>query len=118
MLFSETEYHGSIPIQSYGKNFFRIDKKKISGGVFVFYNILISWQGFKDLSFLKEDVSSMEILFIGTGKYCEPVDSDVETMVKSRGIVTEILPTPVACRAYNISISAYRKAGALLAPIL
>ena len=69
MLFSETEYDGVYPIQAYGKNFFRIRGEKINGGIFLYSEILKPWNGSEDLSSLKEDISSMEILFIGVKEY-------------------------------------------------
>ena len=69
MLFSETKYDGVYPIQAYGKNFFRINGEKINGGIFLYSEVLKPWDGNEDLSFLKEDISLMEILFIGVKEY-------------------------------------------------
>ena len=118
MLFLETRFEGADPIQAYGKNFFRVGEKKIHGGIFVFSSILMPWQGFSDLLFLQEDISTMEILFIGTGKYHESIPQTLRNALKKNAIVPEIFSTSVACRAYNVTISGYRRAGALLFPIL
>ena len=118
MLFSETRFEGADPIQAYGKNFFRVGEKKIHGGIFVFSSILMPWQGFSDLLFLQEDISTMEILFIGTGKYHESIPQTLRNALKKNAIVPEIFSTSVACGAYNVTISGYRRAGALLFPIL
>ena len=118
MLFSETNFEEVTPIQAYGENFFRICHKKVSGGIFVFSHIIRSWHGFKDFSFLEEDLSSMEMLFIGTGKNHNHIDKRFNSVLIDSGVILEVFSTPVACRAYNVTISGHRKVGALLAPIL
>ena len=118
MLFSETNFEEVTPIQAYGENFFRICHKKVRGGIFVFSHIIRSWHGFKDFSFLEEDLSSMEMLFLGTGKNHNHIDKSFNSVLIDNGVVFEVFSTPVACRAYNVTISGHRKVGALLTPIL
>ena len=118
MLFSETKYEHANPIQAYGKNFFRVKDQIIKGGIFIFSDILKTWKGFKDLSFLDEDILSIDILFIGTGKNYLPIDQTLRNSIDKYGIIHEIYSTPVACRAYNVTISGHRKAGALMTPIM
>mgnify|MGYP001184581338 FL=1 len=117
MLFSETEYDGVYPIQAYGKNFFRIRGEKINGGIFLYSEILKSWHGNEDLSFLKENISSMEILFIGVKEYDHQFQKNLSKSLNKFGTFVEVLSIPVACRAYNVSISSHRKAGVLLEAI-
>ena len=118
MLFSETRFEGAHPIEAYGENYFRVGGKKIRGGIFVFSSIVMPWQGFSDLLFLQKDVSTMEILFIGTGKHHQSIPQTLVNTLKKNEIVPEIFLTSVACRAYNVTISESRSAGALLFPIL
>ena len=117
MLFSETEYDGVYPIQAYGKTFFRIKGEKINGGIFLYSEVLKPWNGNEDLSFLKEDISSMEILFVGVKEYDPQFQKILSKSLNTFGIFLEVLSIPVACRAYNVSISGHRKAGVLLEPI-
>lgn len=118
MLFSETQFEGANPIQAYGENYFRVGGKKICGGIFVFSSIVMPWQGFSDLLFLQKDVFTMEILFIGTGKHHQSIPQTLINTLKKHAIVPEIYSTSVACRAYNVTISGSRSAGALLFSIL
>jgi uncharacterized protein len=60
----------------------------------------------------------MDILFIGTGKDYLPIDQTLRNSIEKCGIISEIYATPVACRAYNVTISGHHKAGALLTPIM
>ena len=117
MLFSETKYDGVYPIQAYGKNFFRIRGEKINGGIFLYSEILKSWHGNGDLSFLKENISSMEILFIGVKEYDPQFQENLSKSLNEFGTFVEVFSVPVACRAYNVSISGHRKAGVLLEAI-
>tara|TARA_B100001094_G_C17458734_1_gene451794 strand:+ start:173 stop:526 length:354 start_codon:yes stop_codon:yes gene_type:complete len=117
MLFSETKYDGVYPIQAYGKNFFRIRGEKINGGIFLYSEILMSWHGNEDLSFLKENISSMEILFIGVKEYDPQFQKNLSKSLNKFGTFVEFFSIPVACRAYNVSISGHRKAGVLLEAI-
>ena len=90
----------------------------IKGGIFIFSDVLRTWKGFKDLSFLDEDILSMDILFIGTEKDYLPIEQTLRNSIDKCGIISEIYSTPVACRAYNGTISGYHKVGALLTPIM
>ena len=99
-------------------NEFFIRNHIIKGSIFIFSDVLRTWKGFKDLSFLDEDILSMDILFIGTGKDYLPIDLTMRHSIDKCGIISEIYATPVACRAYNVTISGHRKAGALLSPIM
>ena len=118
MLFSETRFEGAYPIEGYGNNFFRIRGEKITGGIFLYSQILKSWRGSKDLSFLEEDISSMEIMFIGLKEYELPLEKNLSSSLEALGLMIEVLSIPVACRAYNVSISGHRKAGVLLEPLV
>ena len=117
MLFSETKFGDLNSIQAYGANFFRVKDQIIKGGIFIFSDVLKTWEGFEDLSFLDENILSMDILFIGTGKDHLSINQVLKNSIDKCGIIFEIYSTPVACRAYNVTISGHRKAGALLSPM-
>ena len=118
MLFLETKFEDAYPIQAYGSNYFRVNDQILKGGIFVCLNILKLWKGYQDLSFLDKSISSMDILFIGSGKDHKPINENLKNILEKYRIGFEIFSTPVACRAYNITIANDRKAGALLSPII
>ena len=70
-----------------------------------------------DFSFSKFDISDMEIIFIGMGVCNNKLNNSFKDFFTKNNIIIECLTTPTACRAYNITISNERKAGALLIPI-
>ena len=101
MLFSETNFEEVTPIQAYGENFFRICHKKVRGGIFVFSHIIRSWHGFKDFSFLEEDLSSMEMLFIGTGKNHKHIDKSFNSVLIDNGLVLEVFSIKILLKIAN-----------------
>ena len=117
MLLNEIPFQDVIPIQGYGQNNFRINNKYYEGGIFIFTNIIIKWSGFNDFSFSKFDISDLDIMFIGMGvRNKKPINIFKDFFIK-KNIILECFSTPTACRAYNVTISSHRKAGALLMPI-
>ncbi len=54
-------------------------------------------------------------IFIFTNIICKW--SDFNDFFIKKNIIVECFSTPTACRAYNVTISSHRKAGALLMPI-
>ena len=117
MILNETPFQDVFPIQGYGQNNFKIDNKHYEGGIFIFSNIICKWNGFNDFSFSKFDISDMEIIFIGMGVCNNKLNNSFKDFFTKNNIIIECLTTPTACRAYNITISNQRKAGALLIPI-
>ena len=117
MLFSETSFEDCMPIQGYGVNSFNINNNIYEGGIFLFSNIVSKWTGFQDFSFLENDIIDMEILFIGTGVKNQKLNKKFNDFLIKKNISFECFNTPTACRAFNITISSQRKAGALLMPI-
>ena len=45
------------------------------------------------------------------------LNSKINDFFIKKNIIVECFSTPTACRAYNVTISSHRKAGALLMPI-
>ena len=117
MLLNEMPFQDVIPIQGYGQNNFKINNKYHEGGIFIFTNIICKWTGFNDFSFSKFDISDMEIIFIGMGDSDSKLDNRFNNFFNKKNIIVECFTTPTACRAYNVTISSQRKAGALLMPI-
>ena len=117
MLLNEIPFQDVIPIQGYGENNFKINNKYYEGGIFIFTNIICKWNGFNDFSFSKFDISDMEIIFIGMGDSDSKLNNRFNNFFNKKNITVECFNTPTACRAYNVTISSQRKAGALLMPI-
>ena len=59
----------------------------------------------------------MDIMFIGMGVKNKKPTSILNDFFIKKNIIVECFSTPTACRAYNVTISSHRKAGALLMPI-
>ena len=117
MLFSEIDFKDEAAIQAYGKNFFRIKGEIKNGGIFIFSKFVREWKGFNDLSPLQQDLSTMELLFIGSGNEQKEIDEKFKEYLTDNSLNFEVYSTPVACSAYNIMISEFHKVGALLLPV-
>jgi len=56
-------------------------------------------------------------MFIGMGVRNKKLINIFKDFFIKNNIIVECFSTPTACRAYNVTISSHRKAGALLMPI-
>ena len=110
-------YSGKLPIDGYGPGFFRIDGKVHRGMVAVLPSGVIEWGGTSDTKSILSAVGSVDLLLVGTGGEVRPLpDSFRETLAES-SIAVEAMPTPAACRTYNVLLGEGRRVAVALMPV-
>ena len=119
MRLSEVTYSGmqAQPIDSYGPGFFRVDGKLVRGAVLLLPSGSTEWMGYTDTEPLLKAAEHIDVAFIGTGPHITFVPSRFRRVLESAGIAIEPMPTPSACRTYNVLLSEGRRVGAALLPV-
>ena len=110
----EISYSGALPIDSYGPGFFRIGGEVVRSGLLVTPQGWRAWSGFEDLAALAEQAGSLDVLFVGTGPELRHLPPGFRDPLEAAGIGVEAMPTPSACRTYNVLLSEGRRVGIAL----
>jgi len=119
MQFSEVSFSGAqgLPIDSYGPGFFRVRGKVIEGAVLVIPSGAKLWMGYGDTQPLLDARTQIDVAFIGTGRGAERVPASFRDPLVNAGLAIEPMPTPSACRTYNVLLGEGRRVGAALLPV-
>ena len=108
---------GKLPIDGYGPGFFRIDGKVHRGTVAVLPTGVVAWEGTSDTRSILSAVGSVDLLLVGTGGEIRPLpDSFCDALAES-SIAVEAMPTPAACRTYNVLLGEGRRVAVALMPV-
>lgn len=106
------EFQGRHAIEGYGPGFFRIAGALWRGPVLVGPEGVRAWENAPDFAPLLE--AEAEILVIGCG--VERAGFDLAPL-EAAGFGVECLPTPAACRTFNVLLTENRLALAALIPV-
>ncbi len=119
MRLSEVTYTGmqARPIDSYGPGFFRVNGEIIRGPALVLPSGVSGWMGYADMQPLLDAAEHIDVAFIGTGPRITFLPSHFRKVLETVGLVPEPMPTPSACRTYNVLLSEGRRVGAALLPV-
>lgn len=107
----------SRPIDGYGPGFFRVSGEVIKGAALVLPSGVTVWNGYDDARPLLEAAGQIDVAFIGTGIDLARVPASFRQTLEDAGIAIEPMPTPSACRTYNVLLSEGRRVGAALLPV-
>lgn len=102
------------PIDGYGPGFFRIEDEVRQGHLLLLPAGMSDWGGLDDAAPLVAAAGEVDVLFIGTGADIAHLPDNLAAALKAAGVAYEIMPTPGACRTYNILLSEGRRIGAAL----
>ena len=116
MRVTEIEYPGSPPVDGYGPGFFRV-AGRVHRGPLLLPVGPESWQGLPDLAAILEQSGRIDVLLIGMGAEIAPLAKPLRARLEQAGIGVEIMPTPSACRTYNVLLSEGRRIAAALIPV-
>ncbi len=119
MQFSEVSFSGAqgLPIDSYGPGFFRVHGKVIQGAALVVPSGATIWMGYGETQPLLDAAPHIDVAFIGTGRRVEWVPAGFRDALVNAGLAIEPMPTPSACRTYNVLLGEGRRVGAALLPV-
>jgi uncharacterized protein len=117
MRLNEISYNDAMPIDGYGSGFFRIGGQKYEGAVLALPNGVTTWGGFDDTATVLSVVTSIDVLFVGTGAEIAHLPKDFRTTLEEAGIGVEAMASPAACRTYNVLLSEGRRVAVALLPV-
>ena len=110
-------FPGKLPIDGYGPGFFRIDGRVHRGMVAVLPSGVIHWGGPSDTKSILTAVGSIDLLVVGTGGTVLPLPNSFREVLVESSIAVEAMPTPAACRTYNVLLGEGRRVAVALMPV-
>ena len=111
-------FPGKLPIDGYGPGFFRIGGRVHQGMVAVLPSGVTDWGGTSDTkSILTAVVGSIDLLLVGTGDVVLPLPESFREVLMGSSIAVEAMPTPAACRTYNVLLGEGRRVAVALMPV-
>ena len=110
-------YSGMFPIEGYGPGFFRISGEVQEGMIAVLPSGVTSWQGMEDSRCICAARDEIDLLLVGTGPNARSLPERFCNAVGTCGIEVEAMPTPAACRTYNVLLAEGRRVAVALMPV-
>ena len=118
MQFDEMRFPDARPVDSYGPGFFRVGGQVIQGPVLILPDAGVrSWGGWEDTALLLAEGPRLDVLFVGTGAEMAYLPVGFRAVMEDAGVGLEPMPTPAACRTYNVLLSEGRRVGLALIPV-
>ena len=111
------DFPGKLPIDGYGPGFFRIGGRVHRGKVAVLPSGVIVWGGTSDTKSILTAVGSLDLLLVGTGGMVLPLPESFREVLAGSAIAVEAMPTPSACRTYNVLLGEGRRVAVALMPV-
>ncbi len=117
MRVSEIEFPQRKPVDSYGPGFFRIGGDVIWGPVALLPSGSRCWADLFDCAFSGAELDRIDLAVVGTGAELTPIPERFRDRLRSIGIEIEAMPTPAACRTYNVLLAEGRRVAVFLMPV-
>ena len=105
------------PIDSYGPGFFRVGGEVHRGMLCVLPAGVVGWNGFGDVAAIRSAADGLDLLIVGTGTELATIDTGFLAEMDACGIAVEAMPTPSACRTYNVLLAEGRRVAVALMPV-
>lgn len=110
-------FTGKLPVDGYGPGFFRIGGEVRRGMVAVLPSGVVDWGGTSDTKSILTAVGSFDLLLVGTGGTVLPLPESFRETLNGSAISVEAMPTPSACRTYNVLLGEGRRVAVALMPV-
>lgn len=117
MRVTEIEYPGSPPVDGYGPGFFRVGGLVHRGPLALLPSGPLAWAGLPEIAAFLEQAGAIDVLLMGMGPEIAPLPRDLRARLEGAGLGVEIMPTPSACRTYNVLLAERRRVAAALTPV-
>ena len=122
MRFTQDSQAGAHVIRGYAAGEFRIDDRRIRGGVIVSATEILVEPSLRDLADLEaahiERILALdpEVVLLGTGETQRFPDASLPARFWAKGIGFEVMDSGAACRTFNVLVAERRRAVAALLP--
>ena len=110
-------FPGKLPIDGYGPGFFRIGGNVHRGMVAVLPSGVIDWGGTSDTKSILTAAGGIDLLLVGTGGTVLPLPDSFREALIGSSIAVDAMPTPAACRTYNVLLGEGRRVAVALMPV-
>jgi uncharacterized protein len=117
MRLSEMEFPEGVPVDGYGPGFVRLGGVVHRGMVLVLPSGVRAWGGWDDREALLAEAASMDVLLVGTGAAMGFLPAPFRAAMEAAGLGVDPMPTPAACRTYNVLLAEGRRVGLALVPV-
>ncbi|HVG47361.1 MAG TPA: Mth938-like domain-containing protein [Rubellimicrobium sp.] len=118
MQLDEMRFPDALPVDSYGPGFFRVGGQVIQGPVLILPDSGVrTWGGYDDTALILLEAKRLDVLFVGTGAEMAYLPVGFRAVMEDVGLGLEPMPTPAACRTYNVLLSEGRRVGLALIPV-
>ena len=117
MRVNEIDFPQRQPVESYGPGFFRVSGEVIWGPVALLPSGVRPWTVLCDCSFSEAELDQIDLAVVGTGTELKPLPEPFRGSLRKIGIETEAMPTPAACRTYNVLLAEGRRVAVFLVPV-
>jgi uncharacterized protein len=116
---AEVDFSGRLPIDGYGAGGFRVAGAVHRGPLALLPEGVVRWAGLPDLAPFLERAAGFDVLLVGTGAELRPVPGlgAARAALEAVGPGVELMPTPSACRTYNVLLAEGRRVAAALMPV-
>jgi len=106
-----------LPIDGYGPGFFRISGEVHKGMVAVLPTGVVGWGGMDDSGEFRAASDQIDLLLVGTGAEAQQLTGHFRNTLTACRIDVEAMPTPAACRTYNVLLAEGRRVAVALMPV-
>ncbi len=117
MRFEAVDFGAQAPIDGYGPGFFRIGGEVFEGPLVLTGEGVAPWGGLEDTEAIRALAGRIDVLFVGMGEEMAHLPPALAAAMAEGGVMGEPMPTPAACRSYNVLLGEGRRVGAALLPV-
>ena len=114
----EMRFPDARPVDSYGPGFFRVGGQVHRGPLLILPVAgVLPWKGWEDTALILAEAPRLDVLFVGTGPDMAFLPPGFRAVMDDVGLGVEPMPTPAACRTFNVLLSEGRRVGLALWPV-
>ena len=117
MRLNEVTYTDAVPVDGYGRGFFRIGGSVRKGAVLILPTGVAAWAGYDETDSLTALAGRIDVLLVGTGAEIAHAPAAFREALEAVGIGVEVMASPQACRTYNVLLCEGRRVGLAALPV-
>lgn len=117
---TEVSFEGRLPVDGYGPGGFRVAGAVHLGALALLPEGVVPWGGPPEAAPFLERAGSFDVLILGTGATAGAPSEALALLraaLEAVSVAVETMPTPSACRTYNVLLAEGRRVAAALVPV-
>lgn len=114
----DMRFPDALPVDGYGPGFFRVAGRVHQGPLLILPDAGVTpWRGWEDTALILAEAPRLDVLFVGTGPEMAYLPTGFRAVLEDLGLGLEPMPTPAACRTFNVLLSEGRRVGLAMLPV-